>query len=244
MPNRVPLVANPDGSYKFFQEVFSGDNLDMSESGITNCSGIGATFVNVTGVSTFPRTIINGQLINSGLATVSAQSLFTGIVTFTSSVGFNTSNGFGNVSVGGTFKSAGISTIKDFRTQSYCEEILYASSGTISVTYASGFGNLIYINNPSGNSILDLTLPTSDPLFYGSTLVYTIIINQGGTARIVNAVNINGTAKTINWYGGSAPSGNANKKDVMVFTLVNTSLSSSNAADFTVLGILPNNFGT
>ena len=243
MPNRVPLVANQSGSYKFFQEIFAGDNLDLTDVNVSNCSGIGVTSVNVTGVTSLPHSFINGQLANSGLATVSAASSFTGIVTFTSSVGFNTSAGFGNVSVGGTFKTTGISTIRDYRTQSYCEEIVYASSGTISLTHTSGFGNFIYINNPSGNSTLDLTVPTTDPLFYGRSLTYTIVINQGGTPYIVNALSINGTAKTINWWGGSAPSGDGSRKNIMTFMLINTSQNSSNPADFTVLGILPSNFG-
>ena len=244
MPNRVPLIANPDGSYKFFQEIFAGDNLDLSATAIANCCGIGVTFINVTGVSTFPHCFVNGQLSNVGLTTISAASVFTGFVTFTSSVNSNSSGGFGNISVGGTFRVTGISTITDFRTENFCEKIIYSSSGTISVTHTNGYGNVIYINSPSGNSTLDLTVPTTDPLFYGRTLLYTIIINQGGTPYIINTVNINGTSKTINWFGGSAPTGNASKKNIISFTIINTSQISSNQSDFIVMGILPADFGT
>ena len=59
----------------------------------------------------------------------------------------------------------------------------------------------------------------------GSTQEYatnlTVIINQGATPYEVTAVQIGGAAQTINWQGGSAPTGNANGIDSFSFTILN-----------------------
>ena len=49
----------------------------------------------------------------------------------------------------------------------------------------------------------------------------TIIINQGATAYEVNAVQIGGAVQTIEWQGGSAPTGTANGIDSFSFTILN-----------------------
>jgi len=244
MPNRAPIVADPTG-IGTFQELRLGDNLDSTATAVINCSGIGATSVNVTGVTSFPHAFINGQLSNTGLATVSAAASFTGIVTFTSSANFSSGSGFGNVSVGGTFRTTGISTVKTYRQANYAEEVLYSTATTLNVTHTDGYGNIIYNSSPSGDVTFNLTIPTTDPLFYGRSLTYVFIFNQGSTPYIVNTININGTSKTINWVGGSAPSGDANKKDVFTFNFINTNESASSASDYIVLGNLINQgFGT
>ena len=59
-----------------------------------------------------------------------------------------------------------------------------------------------------------------------------MLITQGSTAYIPNAVQIAGSAQTIVWQGGSAPSGTANGKDLVSFTIYN------DGGTYTVLGQL------
>jgi hypothetical protein len=67
----------------------------------------------------------------------------------------------------------------------------------------------------------------------GKATNITLILNQGATAYICNALQIGGAAQTINWQGSSsAPTGNSNKKDVMSFSILNV------AGTYTVLGQL------
>lgn len=62
----------------------------------------------------------------------------------------------------------------------------------------------------------------------------TIIMSQGTTAYYLNAYQIDGSAVTPKWSGGSAPSaGNASGLDVYTFTIIKTA-----AATFTVLASL------
>jgi hypothetical protein len=60
-----------------------------------------------------------------------------------------------------------------------------------------------------------------------------LLITQGTTSYIPNVVQVNGAAFTINWQGGVTPTGNANKKDLVNFTLVSIGFG-----NYTVLGSL------
>ena len=52
----------------------------------------------------------------------------------------------------------------------------------------------------------------------------TLILNQGGTAYLANAVQIGGVAQTINWQGNTiAPEGSPGKKEVVSFSILNDS---------------------
>lgn len=65
----------------------------------------------------------------------------------------------------------------------------------------------------------------------------TLILVQGGTAYIPNAVQIDGVSQTILWQGSSPPSGNINKTDIVAFSIIN------NNQTYTVFGQLTS-FGT
>lgn len=57
----------------------------------------------------------------------------------------------------------------------------------------------------------------------GHASAVSLILNQGATAFIANAVQISGVGQTINWLNTSTPTGNANKKDIISFTILNNS---------------------
>jgi len=48
------------------------------------------------------------------------------------------------------------------------------------------------------------------------------MITQGVTPYVPTALQIGGSAQTINWQGGSVPTGNASKKDAIAFTIFYT----------------------
>ena len=68
------------------------------------------------------------------------------------------------------------------------------------------------------------------------TISVALILNQGATPYIPNAVQINGGAQSIDWEDASAPTGNANQTDVVVFTLVRTGGSWSVLGSLTTYG--------
>ena len=48
---------------------------------------------------------------------------------------------------------------------------------------------------------------------------FALLIQQGITPRIPNAVQINSTPQTVNWQGGITPTGNSSKVDLVNFTV-------------------------
>ena len=88
-------------------------------------------------------------------------------------------------------------------------------------------GHLFYVTNATGDITTNFTNfgLTAE---YGTNL--TVIINQGATPYEVTVVQIGGAAQTINWQGGSAPTGNANGIDSFSFTILN------DGGSFVVLG--------
>ena len=75
---------------------------------------------------------------------------------------------------------------------------------------------------------------TNVPTTVNRTIVVSLILLQGATPYIPNAVQIDGAAQSINWQGGSAPTGGANKKEIVSFTLIRSEAGPA----WTVLGSL------
>jgi hypothetical protein len=93
---------------------------------------------------------------------------------------------------------------------------LTGSTGVTTMDCANG--HIHYLTTPAGDITANFTN-------LGLTAEYatnlTVIINQGVTPYEVAAVQIGGAAQTIEWQGGSAPTGNANGIDSFSFTILN-----------------------
>jgi hypothetical protein len=94
----------------------------------------------------------------------------------------------------------------------------YLNTGnTGDVIHSYNNGLICYHEQPAASYTADFTdFPTTNSRQYD----VQITIEQGATARIINAVKIGGVAQTILWNGGSAPSGTANGVDVIHFKLI------------------------
>lgn len=185
-------------------------NLSISSN---SPSGNGSlSYNNTTGVFTF--TPADASLSNYSN---------TDVVTLLSSFGSNTITTTGNVNTG-NFSATGI-----VKTEQIHEVFTTKTSATGTVTHDCSTGQLFSHSSISANFTANLTNLNLDS---GYATTVTLVLNQGGTAYIPNAVQIGGVSQTINWQGGSAPSGNANKKDVVSFSILNSS------GTYTVLGQL------
>ena len=79
-------------------------------------------------------------------------------------------------------------------------------------------GHLFYVTNATGDITTNFTNLNLTAEYATNP---TVIINQRATPYEVTAVQIGGAAQTINWQGGSAPTGNANGIDSFSFTILN-----------------------
>jgi hypothetical protein len=135
---------------------------------------------------------------------------------------------------GGTIASASTFssdlTVQGLFTSQQASELLNTKTGATGVVvHDFATGGIFYHSSIAAGFTANFTnVPTTD----NRALVVTLVLAQGATAYIPSAVQIAGVSQTINWLGTSAPSGNANKKDIISFTLIRT------GAAWTVLGSL------
>jgi len=143
-----------------------------------------------------------------------------------------------DIDVGGSLNAEGTSVNFGSATISFSGASIAGLSGTIKDTVEIGVAETFSTTNAaSGVTSLDcnnghifyLTSPSADVTAnfvnlylnaeYATNL--TVVVNQGATAREVTAIQIEGTGQTINWQGGSAPTGTVNGIDVFSFTILN-----------------------
>ena len=102
------------------------------------------------------------------------------------------------------------------------EEKFATTNGATGVTALDcSTGHVHYLTSPAGNVTANFTNLNGGSLTAEYATNVTVIVNQGATARIVSAVQIGGSAQTINWQGGSAPTGTSNGIDAFSFTILN-----------------------
>ena len=120
-----------------------------------------------------------------------------------------------NAQINGTLSVSGLVTL-----QETTEVFNTKTSATGTVIHDFSTGSIWYHSSISNNFTASFT---NVPLTNNRTIVCKLILVQGATARIPNAVQIGGNAQTIKWLGSaSAPAGNANKVDIVTFTLIRT----------------------
>jgi len=125
----------------------------------------------------------------------------------------------GNITTSGLTSTANLTVTGNGLFNSGVQEAfdtLTGSTGT--VTHNCDNGHIFYHTGASGDITANFT-NLSLTAEYGTNL--TVIINQGATPYEVTAVQIGGVAQTINWQGGSQPTGNANGIDSFSFTILN-----------------------
>lgn len=139
---------------------------------------------------------------------------------------FNTD---GSLNAPGTISSSGLTSTG--RTK--VEKVIESYSGVVDpvgdVTLSCSSTHIFNITSINTNftaNFTDLGLGT------GEATSLTLVLNQGGTAYIANAVQIGGVTQTIKWQSNAQPTGNVNAIDIQTFSILNVS------GNYTVLGQL------
>jgi len=109
----------------------------------------------------------------------------------------------------------------------------FVTSGTTSGTATvntTEYAIIYYTANQTANRTINFSNVNAN-LATGQSLTCSVLMTQGSTAYYLNAYQVDGTAVTPKWSGGSAPTaGNASGIDVYTFTIIKTA-----DATFTVL---------
>jgi hypothetical protein len=151
--------------------------------------------------------VSNNVLASEGIQTPRISS--TGIITINSSSGI---------------------LLDGLATFSRSTEIVNNKSGsTGTVIHDFSTGSLFFHSSVSANFTANFT---NVPVIDDRSISVALILDQGSTPYIPNAVEINSVSETIRWSGGTPPSGTANYIDIVNFTLIRS------GATWTVLGSL------
>lgn len=107
-----------------------------------------------------------------------------------------------------------------------------STSGTLAVD--STVQSVVFLNtNQTANRTINFSNVNAN-MSVGESMSFAILSTQGSSAYYFNAYQVDGSAVTPKWQGGSAPTGgNASSIDVYNFTLIKTA-----SATFTVLASL------
>lgn len=101
------------------------------------------------------------------------------------------------------------------------KEVFTTKTGATGVVaHDCSTGHIFYHSSISANFTANLTNLSLDS---GYATTVTMVLIQGATAYIPTALQIGGVGQTLSWQGGSAPSGNSNKTDVVAFSIINNS---------------------
>ena len=204
-------------------------------------SGNGSlAYSNVSGVFTFTPADASGSGGNYGdsnVASFLSTNSYSNVAYNDSNVAsFLSTNSYSNVAYGNTEVQAYLdaqnysnTAVSSSSEVTFTRDVKFATltgqSGT--VIHNCNDGHVFYHTTPAGDI-------TANFINLGLTAEYTtsitIIINQGVSPRVISAVQIGGSAQTIEWQGGSAPSGTANSIDAFSFTILN------DAGSYIVLG--------
>ena len=128
-----------------------------------------------------------------------------------------------------TFDGTNLSLATTLLATTVNEKLTTINAATGVTAHNYSLGAIFNHTNIAGNITVNVTNLT---LASNNATSLNIVINQGSPAYTVSALQIGGVGQTINWQAGTAPSGNASKKDIFAFTIYNI------GGTYTVLGQL------
>ena len=185
-----------------------------------------SALINISAYAT--KTFVTGELTSytTNASLTSTLNSYTTNVNLTSTLASYTTNANLTSSLASTTSiTLNILKIDDGVHEKF--QALADATGT--VTHNCSAGHIFYHTSPDANwtaNFTNLSLSST----YATTV--TLVIAQGATGYIPNAVQIAGSAQTINWQGNVTPTPTTSRTDVVTFSILN------NAGTYTVLGQL------
>jgi hypothetical protein len=187
-----------------------------------------------TSIPTVSGTNVTGQVANAlvaGTVYTNAQPNITSVGTLTSlAVTGNITSGniTGANLISGNYVAGTLTTAAQPNITSVGTLTSLAIAGLLSESFGTKTGatgtvahdvtvtNTYYHSSPAANFTANFTnVPTTS----SKIIVVTLVIAQGSTPYVPSTFQIDGTTTSVSWLGGSAPTGNASKYDVISYSL-------------------------
>jgi hypothetical protein len=218
----VPVVATGN--------TYQIDGLSLKDYFTDNLANVAFTgnYTDISGRPTAVSSFSNDAgYITSATANVISVNGSTGTVTVEEYSNVKVANYLptysGNLSAGNV-SFTGVTSIR-----SVSESIVNLTGATGTVNHDFALASIFNHTSIAGNFTVNMTNFTTTA---NTATNITVVLNQGVTPYIANAFSIGGSAQTIRWTGNIVPSGTASTRDVISFTVLNSS------GTYTVLGQL------
>jgi hypothetical protein len=209
-----------DGIVKVFTGASTkpGTTVNFSEAGLTFASiKVGAleasTLTATTGVTSTAGTNALKDLTLSGTSNTFGTSTIAGNYTVTGNPTYSGTPVFsGSPSFTGTPTFTG-----GIRVQEMVEDVVDVTLSSNVATLDYSVGNIFFTTNtPSAAMTWNITnAPTTD----GRVFTINVLVTQGSTGYIPTLFSINGSAVTMRWAGGTAPTPTSSSGKIDIFTL-------------------------
>ena len=127
-------------------------------------------------------------------------------------------NGGINTSFNLTSVGASISQVTNI--DSVTEKLVPYNAPATGITHNFLSGSIAYVSNPSSDFVIDVV---ETPITNNKAIGLTVIVEQGNTAYKITGLKINSDDEgsvSINWFGGSQPTGTTNSTDIFAFSLI------------------------
>ncbi len=127
-------------------------------------------------------------------------------------------NGGINTSFNLTSVGANISQVTNI--DSVTEKLVPYDEPSTGITHNFLSGSIAYVSNPSSDFVIDVV---QAPTINNKAIGLTVIVEQGTPAYKITGFKINSDDEgsvSINWYGGSQPTGTTNSTDIYSFSLI------------------------
>ena len=127
-------------------------------------------------------------------------------------------NGGINTSFNLTSVGANISQVTNI--DSVTEKLVPYDEPSTGITHNFLSGSIAYVSNPSSDFVIDVV---QTPTTNNKAIGLTVIVEQGTPAYKITGFKINSDDEgsvSINWYGGSQPTGTTNSTDIYSFSLI------------------------
>lgn len=230
LSSTVTAYTLPTASASVLGGIKVGTGLAIDGSGVLSSTVTGYTLPTAT-TSVLGGVKIDGTTITingSGVISVVAPGLNANNLTG-STLASNVVNS--SLTTLGTLSSLTVSGLATTTQRSNVLTSISNASGTVTHDFTAG--NVFYHNSPNSSWITNITnVPTTN----SRQLEVLLVINQGVTGYVPSGYQIDGGAQSILWEAGVAPSGTANKIDIIILTLIRRS------NQWIILGRYHNNF--
>ena len=200
-------------------------SITINGSGIISVPAV-ATIGLANGIATLGNdgTLTAGQIPSSAVVTGGSYSDPSWLTLTASKVGLGSVTNESKATMFASPTFTGTVTL-----QQLTEVLNTKTSATGTVAHDLSTGVIFYHSSISANFTANFTnVPTTND----RTLAVVLVLNQGATAYLPTAVQIDGVAQTILWQGTVLPVGTTSRVNVVSFTLVRT------GSAWTVIGAL------